>query len=394
MAGSWIEFRSDGQGSDRAYLAVPQAGSGPPVLLVPDGAAVSAHMRDTADLYAEEGYTVLAPDFRSAETDAADITTGVRDASAALDALLAVPAATGEAGALGFGRGGAVACLLAARANIACAIAYCPAGLDAVLDATKSASCPIVLHLAEQDRLVSEQARVGIGRAFVDRKDARLFLYPGCGHDFYAPETRDFDKPATLMAHSRSIALFRKVLGPHYDLSSLWDRHTELEFAARDRRGDHGHHGRRALCQPRPDHDRRRRLSRPAALLQTPFHPEDAGRTPSSCRSRAPSARPLVDEMLFCFTHDIEIDWMLPGVAPTGKYVEIPMIAIVRFRGDKLYNEHIYWDQASVLVQVGLLDPANLPVAGIETAKKLVDETLPSNTMMARWAESARRAAE
>ena len=84
---------------------------------------------------------------------------------------------------------------------------------------------------------------------------------------------------------------------------------------------------------------------------------------------------------------------MLPGVAPTGKYVEVPLIAIVRFRGDKLYNEHIYWDQASVLVQIGLLDPALLPVAGVATAKKLVDETLPSNTLMARWAESAPKAA-
>jgi len=110
--------------------------------------------------------------------------------------------------------------------------------------------------------------------------------------------------------------------------------------------------------------------------------------------SRTIGSTSLVDEMLFCFTHDIEIDWMLPGVAPTGKYVEIPLVAIVRFRGDKLYNEHIYWDQASVLVQIGLLDPAVLPVAGVATAKKLVDETLPSNTLMARWAESAPRAAE
>jgi carboxymethylenebutenolidase len=68
----------------------------------------------------------------------------------------------------------------------------------------------------------------------------------------------------------------------------------------------------------------------------------------------------------------------------------VPLIAIVRFRGDKLYNEHIYWDQASVLVQIGLLDPALLPVAGVAQAKKLVDETLPSNTLMARWAESAK----
>ena len=96
----------------------------------------------------------------------------------------------------------------------------------------------------------------------------------------------------------------------------------------------------------------------------------------------------LVDEMLFCFTHDIEVDWMLPGIAPTGKRVEIPLVAIVKFRGDKLYNEHIYWDQASVLVQVGALDPKLLPIAGIETAHKLVDESLPSNTLMSKWSES------
>jgi carboxymethylenebutenolidase len=103
----------------------------------------------------------------------------------------------------------------------------------------------------------------------------------------------------------------------------------------------------------------------------------------------------VVDEMLFCFTHDIEIDWMLPGVKPTGKYVEVPLVAIVNFRGDKLYHEHIYWDQASVLTQIGLLDAKSLPAAGIETAKKLVDETLPSTTSMKRWEESApKRATE
>ena len=73
---------------------------------------------------------------------------------------------------------------------------------------------------------------------------------------------------------------------------------------------------------------------------------------------------------------------MLPGVEPTGKYVEIPLIAIVHFRGDKLYNEHIYWDQASVLVQIGKLDPTGLPVAGHATAQKLLDPALPSNELM------------
>jgi len=92
--------------------------------------------------------------------------------------------------------------------------------------------------------------------------------------------------------------------------------------------------------------------------------------------------------MVVSFTHDVEIDWMLPGVPPTGRHVEIPVVAIVNFRGEKLYHEHIYWDQASVLVQIGLLDPGGLPVAGVEVAKKLLDETRPSNTLMRRWVES------
>ena len=96
----------------------------------------------------------------------------------------------------------------------------------------------------------------------------------------------------------------------------------------------------------------------------------------------------LVDEMVFCFTHDIEIDWMLPGIQPTGKRVEIPLVAIVKFRGDKLHNEHIYWDQASVLVQIGLLDPAGFPIAGIEATHKLLDAQLPSNQLMGKWTES------
>jgi carboxymethylenebutenolidase len=105
--------------------------------------------------------------------------------------------------------------------------------------------------------------------------------------------------------------------------------------------------------------------------------------------SRTIGADRLVEELLFCFTHDMEIDFLLPGVPPTGKYVEMPTVAIVCFRGDKLYHEHIYWDQASVLAQIGLLDPKKFPVAGIEQARKLVDPSLPSNTLMARWAESA-----
>jgi carboxymethylenebutenolidase len=80
---------------------------------------------------------------------------------------------------------------------------------------------------------------------------------------------------------------------------------------------------------------------------------------------------------------------VLPGIEPTGRAVEIPLVAIVQFDGDKLVHEHIYWDQASVLVQLGLLEAGasgGLPIAGAETAHKVLNPSLPSNTLM----ESAR----
>ena len=79
-----------------------------------------------------------------------------------------------------------------------------------------------------------------------------------------------------------------------------------------------------------------------------------------------------MDEMIFSFTHSMEMPWMLPGIAPTNKHVEVPLVAIVRFRDGKLAHEHIYWDQASVLKQIGLLTDPALPVRGVETARKVL----------------------
>jgi carboxymethylenebutenolidase len=83
------------------------------------------------------------------------------------------------------------------------------------------------------------------------------------------------------------------------------------------------------------------------------------------------------------------MDFILPGVPPTGKRVEFPVVVVAAFRDGKLAHEHIYWDQATILVQVGLLDPRGLPVTGVEQARKVLDKTLPSNTLMKRWAASA-----
>ena len=91
------------------------------------------------------------------------------------------------------------------------------------------------------------------------------------------------------------------------------------------------------------------------------------------CVSRTVGKDQVVDELILSFTHDKEIKFMLPGIPPTGKYVELPHIVVMKFNGNKIAYEHIYWDQASLLTQIGILDPKSLPVYGIEQTRKLLE---------------------
>jgi carboxymethylenebutenolidase len=98
--------------------------------------------------------------------------------------------------------------------------------------------------------------------------------------------------------------------------------------------------------------------------------------------SRTVGTDRLVDEMVLRFTHNVRMDWALPGIAPTGKRVILPLIVVVQFRDGKLASERIYWDQASLLVQIGLLRADRLPVVGAESGDKVLDPSLPSNELI------------
>jgi carboxymethylenebutenolidase len=173
-----------------------------------------------------------------------------------------------------------------------------------------------------------------------------------------------------------------------HDLVAVWEAHCRFEFETRDVDATMATMVATPYVNHIPTmtggvgHDELKRFYK--------FHfiqgnPPDLRLTPIS---RTVGDSQIVDEFIIGFTHTTVIDWMLPGVEPTGRAVEIPAIAVIRFEGDKLLHEHIYWDQASVLVQVGLLDPRGLPVAGAETARKVADKNRPSNALMAAWASS------
>ena len=80
----------------------------------------------------------------------------------------------------------------------------------------------------------------------------------------------------------------------------------------------------------------------------------------------------IVDEIVITFTHTTVVDWMIPGIAPTGKKVEAIVVVIAEVKDKKISHEHIYWDQASVLFQIGLIDPHDLPICDAESPRKLL----------------------
>src|SRR5271154_4584502 len=161
------------------------------------------------------------------------------------------------------------------------------------------------------------------------------------------------------------------------DLARLWEEHTSHEFSTRDTESTLATMQEDAYVNHVPvltggaGKDALRVFY---SLDFIPTMPPDTKLTPIS---RTVGDDQLVDEMIFSFTHTQEMPWMLPGVPPTNRHVEIPLVVVVGFREGKLAHERIYWDQASVLKQIGLLTDSSLPVFGAETAQKLLDPTMP-----------------
>lgn len=412
MKGQYVSVQVPSGGHFQAYLATSVDGRGPGVVLCQEIFGVNQAMREVADLLAEEGYTVLVPDLywrqepgvqlgyteedfgRAYELyQGFDEALGIDDIRASLNALEALPQCQpGDLGVVGYCLGGKLAYLAACRLpEVACAVGYYGVGIENALSEIEGLQGRLVLHMAEQDQFCPAEARSAIQETLQNKPGVELYVYPGVDHAFARPNGHHYHKPSALLAHERTIAALRRVLGPDYNLSDLWDEHVRHEFDTRDVPATMA----TMVAEPYVNHIPTmtggvgaKELSR---FYQHHFvhgNPKDMALTPLS---RTVGASQIVDEFIMSFTHDTEIDWMLPGVAPTGRYVEIPMLGVVKFRGPRLYHEHIYWDQASVLVQIGLLDPTGLPVAGVVTTQKLLDESLPSNTLMPSWASSANK---
>jgi carboxymethylenebutenolidase len=158
---------------------------------------------------------------------------------------------------------------------------------------------------------------------------------------------------------------------PEADLARLWEEHTKHEFSTRDTESTLSTMVEDAYVNHVPVLTGGAGKAALRAFYSVDFIPRMPADTKLTPISRTVGEEQLVDEMIFSFTHTQEMPWMLPGIPPTNRYVEVALVAIVRFRDGKIAHEHIYWDQASVLKQIGLLTDPGLPVSGAESAHKV-----------------------
>src|SRR5713101_6388710 len=405
-----VTLKSFDGGEFDAYLALPAGGYGPGIVVLQEIFGVNEYMRQVADWYAAHGFVALVPDLfwrqqpgvqltdrSEAEWQKAfalyqglDEAKAVEDSAAAVAFLRKHPASNGRVGVVGFCLGGNLAWLLSARFKPDCAVGYYGVSIEKTLNEAKNLTSSLMLHIAGKDQYCSPEARQQIHEALDPNPLVTIHVYPEQDHAFGRPRGEHYDAAAAEMANLRTLEFFvRNLTGAglasaQKTLSDRWDEHVKYEFATRDTEDTLETMVADAYVNHVPvltggvGHDQLREFYSQRFIPQMP--PD----TSMTAVSRTIGTDRVVDEMVFEFTHTIEMDWMLPGLAPTARHVKVPLVVIVHFRDGKLAHEHIYWDQASVLAQLGLIETGNLPIAGVETAEKVLNPSLPSNELMKR----------
>jgi carboxymethylenebutenolidase len=248
----------------------------------------------------------------------------------------------------------------------------------------------LLLHIGEKDAFCPPEAQQQIHKALDSNPLVKICVYPDREHAFGRPGGDHYDAADAELANLRSLEFVVAHLAgaglasAQQTLSARWDDHVKYEFATRNTEDTLETMVADAYVNHVPvmtggvGHDELREFYSKRFIPQMP---PDTSMTPIS---RTIGVDRIVDEMVFEFTHTIKMDWMLPGVEPTNKHVRVALVVIVHFRDGKLAHEHIYWDQASVLAQLGLIDPQRLPVAAVESAEKVLNPKLPSNILMNR----------
>ncbi len=379
------------------YLSLPAGGYGPGVVVLQEIFGVNHFIRSVADWYAAHGFVALCPDLfwrqeRGVELsdqtgrekafalyDGLDEAKAVEDAAASVTFLRSYSGCSGRVGAVGFCLGGNLAYLLSVRFKPNCAVGYYGVSIEKTLNEATNLTSPLMLHIAGNDQFCPADAQRAILKTLGNNPLVTIHHYPQREHAFGRVGGEHYDRDDAELANLRSLEFLVTHLAgsgaavAQQTLSAKWDDHVKFEFATRDTEDTLKTMVSDAYVNHVPvmtggvGHEELREFYSTRFIPQMP---PDTAMTPVS---RTIGVDRVVDEMVFEFTHTVKMDWMLPGIEPTGKHVKVALVVIVHFRDGKLAHEHIYWDQASVLAQLGLIDQTRLPVAGVESAEKVLN---------------------
>ena len=354
-----------------AFVSVHHSGAGPGILFLPGG-GIDPAIRARADLFAEEGYCVLAMDLGAGASSG--------DVAEAADLLRAMPQTEGKTIAIGHGSGGGLALAAASQAGFDCIVAFDATGVTE--DTLAARPCPAALLFGTMDAADAAGDVERLSAKFDGKDGSGIYDFADAAPEFSLPGRDGWDKRVDSLAHSRALEIIRRIAGPYYDLVGLFAEHVRHEFETLDVDAtmatmvDEPYVNHVPTLSGGVGHDLLKRF------YKYHFIGQNAKDRDSVTVSQTIGPDRVVLESVVRFRHDEVIDRMYSGIEPTGEYVEIPLVLLVKFRGDRVCHEHIHWDQGSALAQIGVLDATNLPIAGPEAAHKLLDETLPSNQFM------------
>lgn len=213
------------------YLAPAKTGKGPGIVLVQEIFGVNQGIREAADRFAKDGYTVLAPDLfwrfkpnvelteEGQDLEEAydyyhrfDVKQGVSDLGQAVKTLRQHPACNGRVAILGFCLGGKLAYLTAAEQVVNAAVAFYGGGIAEHLDLAKKITCPLLMHFGEKDEMITAEQVEDIRAAFANHKDVEIETYPGVGHAFYNHRRASYNASAAELAHQKTVSFLKKAL--------------------------------------------------------------------------------------------------------------------------------------------------------------------------------------
>ncbi len=230
--GKNIKLKAKDDKEFSAYLALPEGGRGPGMVVIQEIFGVNSHVRSVVDLYAQLGFVAMAPDvffrikpgldigYSDAELQEGfsyyqklDFDQAVEDLASAVESMKAMPEVVAKVGSVGYCMGGQLSCRLAVKNACDAGVVYYGGGIEPFIDQASNLTTPLLMHFAEKDDYIPISTVDKIKEALAEKRDTSVYLYPGVDHGFNCDQRGSYDRFSAMVAIARTNWFLHKHLG-------------------------------------------------------------------------------------------------------------------------------------------------------------------------------------